>query len=328
VELMIAMFLGLLITALLITVYVRSYTTNRAFQSANSQIENGRFALQMLTDDLRVAGYWGEYALLYPPTTPITAVEDPCTSTVANATWANNVFYQAVQGYNNAVPAGSSSTCVPTAYRQSGTDVLVVRHADTCGAGTCTNGAGLNLQVSLCNTDASPYILDTTSTTTTATLHQKNCTTLVPVRHYVSDIYWVRNYAVTAGDNIPTLMRTVAPESGATSTEPLIQGIEGFKVEYAQDTNGDGIPDTDYTPSSSTWTQTDWSQVVAVRLYVLARGSAKQQGYSDTKTYSLSNLTICSTAGSCSGKTLDPTYMRHVYTTVVRLVNPAGRKYQ
>ena len=52
VELMIAMTLGLLIMTALVTLFVDTSRTNREMAKTNSQIENARFALQILEEDL------------------------------------------------------------------------------------------------------------------------------------------------------------------------------------------------------------------------------------------------------------------------------------
>jgi type IV pilus assembly protein PilW len=59
------------------------------------------------------------------------------------------------------------------------------------------------------------------------------------------------------------------------------------------------------------------TNVVTVRIHVLARSLEPTQGYSDTKTYTLGTGTM--------GPFGDG-FKRHVFTTTVRLINPAGRR--
>lgn len=59
VELMISMLIGLVIIAALVTLFVNTSGNNRELARANSMIENGRFAIKVLEDDLAHAGYWG-----------------------------------------------------------------------------------------------------------------------------------------------------------------------------------------------------------------------------------------------------------------------------
>ena len=48
------------------------------------------------------------------------------------------------------------------------------------------------------------YVLDTGG----YVFHKRNCTTVADKRKFISSIYYMRDYAVTAGDGIPTLVRS------------------------------------------------------------------------------------------------------------------------
>jgi type IV pilus assembly protein PilW len=183
-------------------------------------------------------------------------------------------------------------------------------------------------------------------------LQLRNCTTAAERRKFVSNLYYVRNYAVTAGDGVPTLMRSQFTAT-ATSTVPvhqapeaLIEGIEGFRVEYGVDnlsdsgaavnfgaaiawanasnktspTNrGDGIPDGAYIrcTTGTPCTSDQLSNVVAVKLYVLVRAEQKTPGYQDTKTYNLGSTTL---------GPFNDEYKRHLFMQTIRLTNVASRR--
>jgi type IV pilus assembly protein PilW len=335
-ELMISLTIGLLITALLITVYSRTSSTHAEFKRANSQIESGRFALQVIQQDLVLAGFWGEYGPTGTPTAPISPCKAWSGSDPWTATDKTNVFLLPVQGYAAPSASAAPTPCgTPISNPATGSDVLVVRHAETCEAGTtgceAVNNSKLYLQVSKCSSDTTGYVLDTDSAA--FTLKQKDssgksCTTsgytstLAGKRKFVSNIYYVRDL----GDGHPSLVRSAFDITGPgpQSAQVLVEDVEKLRVEYARDTSGDGIPDTAYENTCSACT-TDaewasfWSQVVAVRLYVLARSSGTSPGHTDTKTYNLGS-------GGAVGPFNDG-YKRHVYTLVVRLVNVASRKY-
>jgi len=68
VELMIASTLGLLILTTMVTVYVSTSQTRQEVDKASRQIENGRFAIQMLREDIQLAAFYGDYL----PTSSIT----------------------------------------------------------------------------------------------------------------------------------------------------------------------------------------------------------------------------------------------------------------
>ena len=65
VELMVSMLIGLVIIGALVTLFVNTSGNNRELARANSMIENGRFAIKVLEDDLVHAGYWGGYVPMF-----------------------------------------------------------------------------------------------------------------------------------------------------------------------------------------------------------------------------------------------------------------------
>ena len=356
---MVAVAIGLLLMLALVTLFVNVTKTNREMANTNSQIENARFAMQLLENDIQHAGFWGVYLPKFEDLTLTTAPADApfavpsvCLEYSAanwDAAYKINLLGIPAQVYD-AVPTGCGTVVVN---KKSETDVLVVRHAETClpGVGNCeADVAGrLYFQASLCGDatiDTVPYILDTAG----FDLHKKDCVALADKRSFISHMYYIRDYAQTVGDGIPTLVRSEFDVSSGTLAHQtplaLVEGIEGFRVELGVDSlsetggaidyssgvawadpenwntatnRGDGVPDGDYvhcdsvTPCDATML----ANVVAIKLYVLARSSTPTLGYTDTKTYSL------------GGQILGPfndNFKRHVFTTTVRLANKAGRR--
>ena len=367
IELMIAVTLGLLIMTALVALFVNTSRTNQEMAKTNSQIENARFALNVLSDDLMHGGYWGGYIPVFDdltstavPTDAPAIVPGPC---LAYSSWSTTLGHvNALIGiplqFYNGVPTGCSSIVTN---KQADTDVVVVRHADTCALiWNATTSAfepedancDANLanaayfQTSRCETDASRYVLGTTG----FTLQRRQCDSrLAPRYRLISNIYYIRDYAVTAGDGIPTLVRS---ELGVTSSAPaqqaavpLVEGIEGFRIEvgidslsetggsinYAaavdwQDTTrkiatnrGDGIPDGSppFRHCAGGCTVAQLTNVSAARVYVLARTTEATPGYTDTKTYTLGTQTL---------GPFDDGFKRHVFSTTVRFVNITSRR--
>ena len=75
IELMTAMTIGLMILLGLTTVFVNSSTSSRELKITAEQIENGRYAIELLTQDIRHAGFYGEFSVL---PTPPSAAPDAC----------------------------------------------------------------------------------------------------------------------------------------------------------------------------------------------------------------------------------------------------------
>jgi len=329
IELMISITLGLLIMTGVLALYLDLSRSNAELSKMNRQIENGRFTLQLLQQELWHAGFWDAYVPSLPSITPPTAIPNPCIGFSSwDAAYITNMFSIPVQGYaaGASLPAECSSIIKS---QQPDSDVLVVRYAATCVAdvANCENySAGkLYLQTQTCgNTGHGNYlpgaatapVLDASGATT---VYKKNCTTAADKRKLIISVFYVRNYSAAVSDGIPTLMRADLDFSGGSivmqSAQPVIEGIQSIKFEYGQDTDEDGT--ADIFDDCSSCTALDWANVVAVRIHVLARNLEASSGYVENKTYQLGSTTL--------GPFGDG-YMRHAYTSYVRLVNPSGRR--
>ncbi len=140
--------------------------------------------------------------------------------------------------------------------------------------------------------------------------------TLSVIRKLHIHIYFIRSYSQTSGDGIPTLMIST-PTDADKSARPLIEGIENLQLQYGIDTSGDGSPENYIETPASTL---DWSNIVTIRLNLLARSLEIEPGYKDTKTYDLGGTTLISAKNDG--------YRRRVFSTVVRLVNVSQRREQ
>jgi type IV pilus assembly protein PilW len=360
VELMVAVAISLVILVALVALFVNTSRSNREFARANSMIENGRLAVQVLESDVIHAGNWGTYvpdfddqtAAAIPDDVP-TAIPDPCLAyDPANWTeeYIDNLIAIPVQTYDDATVCAGIITD-----RLADTDVLIVRHLEPCLPGGPSPNcdpvvAGrLYFQSTLCLTDVNDRVLSDDAAL--FTLNQRDCVTQGERRRFMSSIYYVRDYAVTAGDGIPTLMRSQFDLAGGVlehqPPEPLIEGVQGFRVELGIDdfsetgaavdytdeiewadpetrttlvNRGDGVPDGAFfrCTTAAPCTTDQLMNLTAVKFYVLSRGREASQGHNDTKTYALG-------AGLNLGPFNDA-FQRHVFMTTVRLPNISGRR--
>jgi type IV pilus assembly protein PilW len=196
---------------------------------------------------------------------------------------------------------------------------LLVRHrvsTETTPVAGIGGGAAF-LQTSQCAMDPfmPPLVLGTSPGD--FTLQNLACDTINPVRRYLSRIYYLAQCSDCERDEIPTLKR-LELNGDLMQETALAEGIEEIQFEYGFDTNADGAPDEfarelDGVAGSPA---NDWSNVMAVRIWLLSRSSEPSRGYTDTKTYSLG-------AHGSRGPYADA-FKRRVYTTLVKLNNPAG----
>jgi type IV pilus assembly protein PilW len=343
VELMIAMVLGLIILAGLASLFANSSAARSEMERSSRQIENGRFAMELLSDDLRLAGFYGELNVRSLAAT--TALQNPCSLLVDE--WAKAISI-GIQGYDNGAGAPA---CVPGTVK-AGTDILVVRRAGTCFAGAAGCDAAVDglpyVQVSTCSPEnvgtppnGTPYKIGIRGGTvygqqTTGInalpnfdLHVRNCTTITGIRRYYVRIYYISTDNGN-GVAIPTLTRLDFTGTGFTVT-PLVEGIEELNIEYGIDTDGDGTPDF-YNTDPNTFTNAgacatctpynNWFNVVTARVNLLARNIDPSPNYVDNKTYTIGR----NAAGADVTVTPGDAYRRHAYTGLVRVVNIAQRR--
>jgi len=339
VELMISITIGLLILSSLTTLFVNQSRTRAELDKSNRMIDNGRYALELLSDNLRLAGFYGNYL---PSGTPA-ATPDPCNVvTITDAATNPNVLRHHVQGYNAATATPPSTgqiaslpaRCTPNVAAvpaftytagsattlKTGSDMLVLRRASTstvaaANATVAPNGSStVYLQVSNCSTDLASYQIAPGAAAFTA-FHNKNCTTVASLRPFLVQAYFVSSDN-NVGDGIPTLKRIEFNPAGEWTTTPLVEGIEYLQIDYGLDADADGAADS-YI-DCSTCTAADWNNIVSVKINIIARNTEPTTGHNDTKSYVLGSAGTFGPFGDA--------YKRHAYTQVVRLVNPSGRR--
>lgn len=258
VELMIASAIGLIILAALIMVLVANIRSRDELAKANMQIENGRYASEVLKGDIQLAGFFGDY---YPmsalPAITWTA-PDPCTLVLANmgiappnafASWnasANILMPAGIHGYTQSE---TEPTCLTN--RKSGTDILVVHRLDSSTITIDTNndghadssislteggsadtaytslGKGHYMQVSHCTDGPAEAPFMVTHNTSLFTLHQgkpvgtpSNCMNggLTPLRKYIVRAYYISTCNDCSGNGDGIPTLKVAELSDDTST--------------------------------------------------------------------------------------------------------------
>lgn len=319
VELMVAITIGLLVLAGLVTLFVNNSNARNEIERANRQIESGRYAMELLTQDLRNAGYFAEFNPLVLPLPAV--VPDPCITVVNDPDPAkddlNSVFPLHIQGIDN-VTVATTPACLTDV--KTGTDVLVIRRVTTCVAGTanCDKPAGVPyFQASTCNDPnelaaddvTKHYALDTDLIKLDR--HKRDCLTAPPgtladIHRYRTDIYFVANNN-EAGDGVPTLKRAELG-AGVFTIAKLVEGIDNMQIDFGLD--------------PATATPADWQAVTSVKLHLLARNFERSAGFTDDKTYTL-GLNPDGTANTVGP--FNDAFKRHVFQSSVTLMNPAGR---
>jgi type IV pilus assembly protein PilW len=333
VELMVALAIASVLLLALAAMFINTSAARTELDKSSRQIESGRYAMQIIAEEILHAGYFG--ALANAPTLPgsVTSLPDPCD--FSRATIQATTMALPLQGYAGQTTASALDTgklgCLDAAagYKPN-TAVLVVKRADTSIAAATPTAGFYNIQTSGCAGDTARYVLDSDTNAGNFTLHANTAPGCLPLTGApaakITPVYSRLFYISTCSDasctaaghdSVPTLKRIDVTPTGLTGPVALVDGIENMQFEYGIDTVAtDGTPDSYVIAPSFA----NWVNVMAVRAYILARNVDATPGYTDAKTYVFGANPSFTPSGT------DVQYRRHLYSETVRLNNPAGRR--
>lgn len=140
IELMVAIALGLVVVLALLVIFENVVRSNREIAKSSEQIENGRFAIQILESDIKLAGFWGSYVPVFDdltssdvPADVPAAIPDPCLPYPSGGWAAAHV--NGLLGIPVQVFRTPPTNCSFITNQKANTDILVVRHLETCAIG-------------------------------------------------------------------------------------------------------------------------------------------------------------------------------------------------
>ena len=319
VELMIALVIGLLVTVAMLKVYVDASRMYRFNEGLARVQENGRFALEFIRRDARVAGFWGCYsdAAL---TNGISATSDAYINV-----GAGHITGTSDDGLNSSdsltFRSATGSGALVTSAMSGPDGTITVDSASALATGTaalisdCENGNFFQI----------------TGISGTALAHGAGAGANVSPnlsKAYAAGarVYEARQATFCIGPGAdpaqPALRRLVNPAPGQTCTsngDELLEGIENMQILYGEDTdadtdgaNGDGTANRYVAFGAS---GLDIDRIVSVRISVLAR-SINNNLTTEPSPYTFNGITV--TPGSADK------YLRKVFTTTITLRNKAG----
>ena len=285
VELMIAMLLSMALSVAIISVFVNnSYSFNQDENIGRMQ-DDARHALREIAFDLSMAGHYADLhipdAVSYDGGLTIGTDCGPAGEAnwmyrTTDAGTGNSLSVMAIDNATNAAVTAAHD-CFEGGEVLDGTDVVSIKRVAGGEANTLSaNGAYLrtNGTVGVLFSGTAPAGLPVV---------------IGPPRAdwaFRPSIYYIRRFANAPGDNIPTLCRKVLLGAGPSMvTECLATGIENLQIEYGIDTTQDGQPNVYLTNPTLAQLQ----DVVAARIFLIARTTEIDTRYTNTKTYSVSN---------------------------------------
>jgi len=311
IEVFIALAIGLVIFAGILSVFVGMRTTTTETTSFGELQENGRFAMSLLTDDISKQDFWGDYTGPFNLTSishTLAAPVNDCTGAGVN----NSSFPLALGTFrtlwgetvDNADPMG----CFDDA--KIGSDIIQLKRVVTTAL---VQADGTPITVA----PAGNYHLVTNSNT--GVLFNSGAVPAVEngrVWQYQHHVYYIREETLGA-NTVPVLMQ--GQLTNQMSFSPTIDGIEMIRFMYGYDSDTDpeaasyGQVDAfiSATDMAALWDNDGGTRIIAVRIFVLARNVTPDRKYTNTNTYQLGDLSV----------TFDDNYRRLLFSSTVTLYN-------
>lgn len=329
IELMIGMTIGLIVLLGLTVFFSYNSRNQQDLERSIVRLENARFALDTLTEDLMHAGYYGRHV---PGGGTTYGAIVPCPGTTANLGWNADATQMppAVAGLA-ADPTNAAQNCL-TGLR-AGTGVITVTRAETGAAATpaSTVASNLYIQTTSCATDPSRVTV-ATGPAANFTLQNRACNAPNNVHRLSQRTYFLSNCNnCTSNDGIPSLKRgELIGNSFVVNT--VAEGVEQLQFEVGVDIDNDGQvdemlpfagitggdpPPYDAPPYGAP--PYEWRNVLAVRVHMLTRSSLPDPGTVEQRTFQMGPLTL-------APADLPNGFKRTLLTTTVPLTNVEGRR--
>jgi type IV pilus assembly protein PilW len=312
IELMVGLTLGMLISVAALKLFGDATTSGKNIQRASIQIENGRYAGELLREDLQLAGFFGEISTSGAAYT----AGNPCET-------APTGFVADPLGLPAPIRGLRAAEIVPClANRRDGTDAIVARRLEVDWVNPASlTGANnsFHVQYSFCDADPANAPLIVGRSAATFALRDRACAAANGVRAYVSRIYFVANCSRCGSDSIPTLKRLDLVGTNHVETA-LVEGIETMRIEYGFDTDGNGSADVYRTSLAAAGAESRWENVVTLKLHFIVRSPEIVLGAK------LASAQAFRLGGTELIETPNDGYARRAYSTTIHLVNPSAAR--
>ena len=277
VEILVALVISLFLLAGIVQVYTGNKTTFK-FTNALAEIqENGRFALETMSQELRLTGEWG--CILFDPddTSNINNTLAAATVPGYDPNFHDFTGEDGISGTNNTGLNGSDNltirggkpgqTNVESPFYAAASNRLTTDAINTIGVGDFVLVARCGANDLLIPEEAD--ILRVTSSQPINGNAQRDLTfSSTKSQQYENDAMLIElqtaNYSIAAGaSGEPALFR----QEFNNPAEELVEGVEEMQILYGVDTDNDDFPNQ-YLSADAV---PDFDDVVAVRIMLLMR---------------------------------------------------------
>jgi type IV pilus assembly protein PilW len=313
VEILVAMLLGVFIIASLLQFFLSNRQTYRLMEGESRLQENGRYALELLSHDIRLAGYIGCSNI--SATNPIVIANTPLVAPVSHPGNTAVVAASAVTKGNDNTGSFTSPNPALSATLNidviSNTDAITVQFGESCGGYTTSSKSDVTNpntilpagQTCVSSDSASekgtPLIISNCSSAhifkvSDDTSQNKNSTgtptsSLAKTYAAGAEIMLFRSYTyyIRMGEgNQPALYRF---NNNTSNSEEMIEGIENMQILYGIDT--DSPTDGSANQYKASPTALEMQTAVSIRIIITAR-SIDDNITSSARTYTFNGASV------------------------------------
>ena len=286
IEIMIALLIGAFLLGGVMQIFVSSQQTNRMQENLSRLQENGRFALEFISKDIRRAGFQGCPSVGSVPTNVV--VSAPVIPPLTENTLILGT--ESVTSNWNTTACGVDNKCI------SGTDAISLIYGESCSGNLSAAMASAAMAdvntaiqipaINTCRVDVNQAVLvsncssvDIFRATSAGTSIQHPALSTAYDMNAELFIYRDHSYFIresTSGSPGRSLWRL---DNSSSNSVELVEGIEDMQILYGVDTDDDddGNPNTsapdgpaNYYVSANNIPAPDWFRVISVRISLLA----------------------------------------------------------
>lgn len=290
IELMISMGLGVFLSS----VMVLSYVSARQSALYDEQIvflqENARFALDILSRELSLAGFQGALGGMHEIPAP-----DP-DADCASDLWALNraIPLQVADDYSRASEPetgdGELLACLDAASVVDATDVFAVRRS----ASTASVRSGVPVPALVSSTTPTWFLRVVQGVAQRWEKQRPRDLQLIaqgsePISFWevVGRILYIREFSQSPQDQLPALcMKTLA--GSQMTTRCLVEGVENLQLQFGLDTDFDGVANLYRSGLDSSASR----QAVTARVHLLMRSAKAVSRHVDENSYRLGEVVV------------------------------------
>jgi len=318
VEILVAMVIGMLVMSGAFALHSGTRTTQKMNEAQMDMVADARFAIEMISHDLRHSSMWGGTnkdelitckstddscdatpAGVVLPTDAAGAVTNDCAN--LGPVWAYDLS-QSVFATDGSVANPYGATCLSGENHLAGTDILEIKYADSNAppTGIMANQAYIRSNFEngkIFIGDTQPIIdrNDAGGSTGNHVLH--------------AYVYYVSSNT-DASDGIPSLRRASLVNGPKMQNQVLISGVTDLQIQLGEDTTGDRVANRYVSPDLVG----NWANVYVAKIWLLMRSDKVQKGVDTEKSFDIAG------AGSVDYGGLDD-YRYFMVTSTVNLRN-------